>query len=151
MARFAVTRMTPGGATLSIIALAGVATSRPIVNYFSISSPATPANLAGEFALLRFTAAPVGGTTLVPEQIDPASPPPLCVGKGGTMTEPTYVSGAGQEYWGGGVNQQATFQWWANPGYEPRTAVGTANGIGLRSIAYAGGTPNIKGTIMWEE
>ena len=150
MARYSVTRMTPAGTDKSIIALAGIATSRPVVSYFSVGSPDTPANQSGNFALLRFTAAPVGGTTLVPEQIDPASPPALCVGKGGTMTEPTYVSGVGQEYWGGGVNQQATFQWWANPGYEPRTAVGTANGIGLKTISHTA-TPNIKGTILWEE
>lgn len=150
MSRYSVTHLTPAGTNLTIISLCGVAASRPMVSHFIIGSPATPANLAGEFALKRITAAPTGGTALSEEQVDPASPPALCTAVGGTMTEPTYAAGAGQEFVGVGLNQQATFQWWASPGYEPRVAVGTANGIGLRCLAH-GGTPNIKGTLMWEE
>lgn len=150
MSRYAVSHLTAAGSNLTMISLCGTASARPMVCHFVIGSPATPANLAGEFTLKRITAAPTGGTALTEENIDAGTQAGLCTAVGGTMTEPTYAAGTGQEYVGIGLNQQATFQWWANPGYEPRVALGTANGIGIRSLAH-GGTPNIKTSLMWEE
>lgn len=111
-----------------------------------IGSDATPANLAGEFIIAATTIAPTGGTALTERAIDPATAAAAVTAIGGTMTEATY----GDNFLMIALNQQATFQWWANPGFEPRTAVGTANGIGLRSVAH-GGTPNINATLMWTE
>jgi hypothetical protein len=63
------------------------------------------------------------------------------------MTEPTYEADFLVEV---ALNQRATFTWIANPGRELRTTVGTANGIGLRSIS-SGGTPNVNVTMAWDE
>jgi hypothetical protein len=63
------------------------------------------------------------------------------------MTEPTYESDFLLVM---PLNQRATFTWIANPGRELATAAGTANGIGIRSIA-SGGTPNSNLTLAWDE
>jgi ethanolamine utilization microcompartment shell protein EutS len=63
------------------------------------------------------------------------------------MTEPTYSANFLLEI---PLNQRATYTWIANPGRELRTTVGTANGIGLRSVS-SGGTANQNATIAWDE
>ena len=63
------------------------------------------------------------------------------------MTEPTYEADFLEEF---PLNQRATFTWIANPGRELRTTVGTANGIGVRSIT-SGGTPTTSCTLHWDE
>ena len=146
MGRYSGYRKTPAGTNLTVLVVMGGAASRPLLQHVLLGSDATPANLAGEFQLLAATAAPTGGTSVTPTKIDPTAPATSMTVTGGTMTEPTY----GGIFLSIPLNQQATFQWWANPGYEPRVAVGTANGIGLRCIAH-GGTPNMEGTLLWEE
>lgn len=146
MGRYAASHQTPAGTNLTIINVEGAAAARPKLNHFMLGSDATPANLAGEFNLSATTAAGAAGTTVTPTKLDPTFPTVACTARGGTMTEPTF----------GGIflmvplNQQATMQWWANPGFEPTVAVGTANGIAMRSIGH-GGTPNMNLTMQWEE
>jgi hypothetical protein len=48
------------------------------------------------------------------------------------------------------VNQRATFTWIANPGREMKSPLGTAAGVGVRSVS-SGATPNINCTIAWDE
>ena len=146
MGRYSASHQTPAGDNLTIISLCGTNLSRPKLAHVLLGSDSTPANLAGEFRILRITVAPTGGTALTETQIDPTTPPAAVTAVGGTMVEPTYTDTFLQI----ALNQQATFQWWANPGYEPVVPVGTANGIGLRCIAH-GGTPQQNGTLMWEE
>ena len=146
MGRYTTTHQTPAGTNLTIIHLGGAAAARPTLQHVILGSDATPANLAGEFIVAATTVAPTGGTGLTERAIDPAMATAAITALGGTMTEATY----GDNFLMIPLNQQATFQWWANPGYEPRTAVGTANGIGLRSVGH-GGTPNMNATMMWEE
>lgn len=146
MGNYTTTHQTAAGTNLTIIHLGGAAAARPMLAHCIIGSDATPANLAGEFIIAATTVAPTGGTALTERAIDPATAAAAVTAIGGTMTEATY----GDNFLMIALNQQATFQWWANPGFEPRTAVGTANGIGLRSVAH-GGTPNINATLMWTE
>jgi len=148
MGNFYASTQTPAGTNLTIIHLQSAATYRPAVQHIIIGSDATPANLAGEFILAATTAAPTGGTALTETPVDQAVTGVAQVSAlGGTFTtEPTY----GNTFLMIPLNQQATFQWWANPGFEPKAAVGTANGIGLRSVGH-GGTPNINTTIAWAE
>jgi len=149
MARYTTVFQTLAGANLTIGAVQGAAAARPMMAHLILGSEATPANLAGEFAVLPHTTAGITPSATPNEaKIDPTHPVALCNAMEGTFaTEPVYGS---DSFLMIPLNQQATFQWWANPGFEPRTAVGTANGIGVRSIAH-GGVPNINVTFMWEE
>jgi hypothetical protein len=63
------------------------------------------------------------------------------------MTEPTYEATPLLEM---AVNQRATFTWIANPGREMKSPLGTAAGVGVRSVS-SGATPNINCTIAWDE
>jgi hypothetical protein len=151
MASFYASHQTPAGTNLSIITLASAAAGRGALHQIIIGSDATPADIATEFALLRFTAAPVGGTVLTANKADPVSNATGSgIVTGGTMTEPTYDAVATLGLLQIALNQRATFTWIANPGREIKGAVGTANGVGLRSIA-SGGTPNINATVAWDE
>ena len=135
------------GTNLTIALVASIATARPSVHQLIIGSDSAPADIATKFQLLRHTAAAVGGTALVTKAADPGGTSGLCTALQGTMTEPTYETNGELEV---SLNQRATYTWNANPGREIKAIVGTANGLGLRSIA-SGATPNINVTIGFDE
>ena len=147
MASYYGAHRTPAGTNLTIFALESSAAVIAKIHQLIIGSDATPADIATRFDVLRHTAAGAAGTTVSKEAADPQSAASSCNLRGGTMTEPAYAAGFMLEI---PLNQRATFTWIANPGRELRTTVGTANGIGLRSIS-SGGTPNIGATIAWDE
>lgn len=138
---------TPAGTNLSILALESTAAVIGKIHQIVVGSDATPADIATRFDVTRTTAAGTGGTAVSEEPTDPQMPAASVNLRGGTMTEPTYASNFLLEI---ALNQRATFTWIANPGRELRTLVGTANGIGLRSVS-SGGTPNINATVSWDE
>jgi hypothetical protein len=147
MGKYAVVHQTAAGTNLTIILLTGSAAIRPKMNHIVIGSDATPADVATEFNLSRTSAAGTGGTALTAAPLDPLTVAATAAGLGGTFTaEPTY----GNVILMIPLNQRATYQWWAMPGFEPIAAAVAANGFGLRSI-NSGGTPNINSTIVWEE
>jgi hypothetical protein len=147
MARYGGVHQTPAGSNLTILALESAAAVRARIYDFVIGSDATPADVATEFALIRHTTAGTGGTAVVEKPLDPLTVAASCNLRGGTMTEPTYES---DHLLVVPLNQRATFRWVAAPGGELITATGTANGIGLRSIA-SGATPNVNLGMHWEE
>lgn len=138
---------TPAGTNLTILLVAGIATARPSVHQLIVGSNATPADIATQFWLLRHTAAATGGTAITARPADPGGTSLLCTALRGTMTEPTYEATPLLEV---ELNQRATYTWIANPGREIKSPLGTANGVGLRSIA-SGGTPAIGATLAWDE
>jgi hypothetical protein len=138
---------TPAGTNLTILALESSASVVGRIHQLVLGSQATPADIATRYDLLRHTTAGTGGTAVVEKPNDPQSAASALNLRGGTMTEPTYEADFLLEI---PLNQRATFTWIANPGRELRTAVGTANGIGLRSIA-SGGTPETSCTFAWDE
>lgn len=150
MAGFYGTHQTPAGSNLTILALESSAAVRGRLHQLIVGSDATPADIATEFALLRHTTAGTGGTAVVEKPADPLGSAAACNLRGGTMTEPTYEAVATDGLLQIPINQRATFTWIANPGREICTVVGTANGLGLRSIA-SGATPNINTTLAWDE
>jgi len=150
MASFYGSHQTPAGATLTILALESSASVRGRIHQLILGSDATPADIATEYAMLRHTVAGTGGTAVVEKPSDPLGSAAACNLRGGTMTEPTYEAVATDGLMQIALNQRATFTWIANPGRELATVVGTANGIGLRSVA-SGGTPNTNITISWDE
>lgn len=150
MARFGATHQTAAGTNLTILAIESAAAVRGKIDEFMLGSDATPADLAGEFALLRHTAAGAAGTAVVEKPQDPLGGTPSCNARGGTMTEPTYEAVATDGLMQIPLHQRNTFRWVALPDGEFYMVVGTANGIGLRCIAH-GGTPNMNASIYWKE
>lgn len=147
MASYQGVHRTPAGTNLTILALESSASVVGKIHQLVIGSDATPADVATRFDVLRHTAAGASGTAVVEKPTDPQAASASCNLRGGTMTEPTYESDFLLEI---PLNQRATFTWIANPGRELRTTVGTANGIGVRSIS-SGGTPNINLSLSWDE
>lgn len=146
MANASVSHQTAAGTNLSIIHLQSTAGARAELNHILLGSDATPANLAGEFNLAATTATVGGGSALTEVDVSQIVTP-VVVATGGTFTtEPTY----GNLFLMIPLNQQATFQWWANPNFEPKALASTTAGMGIRTIAH-GGTPNINSTLMWRE
>jgi hypothetical protein len=135
------------GSNLTILALESSASVVGRIHQLVIGSDATPADVATRFDMLRHTTAGAAGTAVVEKPTDPQGAVASCNLRGGTMTEPTYEADFLLEI---ALNQRATFTWIANPGRELRTTVGTANGLGLRSIS-SGGTPNANVTFGWDE
>lgn len=147
MSSYSGAHRTAAGTNLTVLALESSAAVVGKIHQMVIGSDATPADIATRFDLIRHTAAGAAGTAVVEKPTDPQMAAASCNLRGGTMTEPTYEADFLLEI---PLNQRATFTWIANPGREYRTVVGTANGIGLRSIS-SGGTPNINFTMSWDE
>lgn len=147
MASYQGVHRTPAGSNLTILALESSATVVGRIHQIILGSDSTPADVATRLNAIRHTAAGAAGTAVVEKPVDPQAPAASCNLRGGTMTEPTYEADFLEEF---PLNQRATFTWIANPGRELRTTVGTANGIGVRSIS-SGGTPNINITMAWDE
>jgi hypothetical protein len=147
MASYRGVHRTPAGSNLTILALESSATVVGKIDQYIIGSDSAPADIATRLEVLRHTAAGAAGTAVVEKPDDPQAAAAACNLRGGTMTEPTYEADFLLEI---PLNQRATFTWNANPGKELRTTVGTANGVGLRSIS-SGATPNIGCTVGWTE
>jgi hypothetical protein len=147
MASYQGVHRTPAGTNLSVLVLTSSAAVVGKIHQLIIGSDAAPADIATRFDVIRHTAAGAAGSTPVAKATDPQGAAASCTLRGGTMTEPTYEADFLMEI---PLNQRATFTWIANPGREFRTTVGTANGIGLRSIS-SGATPNINCTMAWDE
>jgi len=147
MASYQGVHETPAGTNLTILALESAAAVVGRIHQVILGSDSTPADVATDYKAIRHTAAGVGGTAAVEKPTDPQAAAASCNLRGGTMTEPTYEA---DFLLAVHLNQRATFTWIANPGRELRTAAGTANGIGVRSIA-SGGTPNTGITMAWDE
>jgi hypothetical protein len=147
MASFRGVHRTPAGSNLTILALESSASVVGKIDQLIIGSDSTPADIATRLNAIRHTTAGAAGTAVVEKPDDPQGSAPACNLRGGTMTEPTYEADFLLEI---PLNQRATYTWNANPGKELRTTVGTANGIGIRSIS-SGATPNVGLTMGWSE
>ncbi len=138
---------TPAGTNLTILALESSASVRARIYEIILGSDSTPADQATEFNVLRHTAAGVGGVSAVENPLDDDFAAATANLRGGTMTEPTYAAG---ELMNIALNQRATFRWVAAPDRRLVTTVGTANGIGVRSIGSSA-TPGVNCTLAWDE
>lgn len=149
MAKYSSSHQTPAGSTLVLLNLTGGATVRPAIYSWTLGSDATPADLAGEFALMRTTTAGAGGTALGENTRDPLTVAATGAATGGTYTAaPTVTANSHQKMLG--LNQRATYEWNANPGDEIYAAATAANGICVYSVAH-GGTPNMNTSVSWFE
>jgi len=149
MARYYAGHQTAAGSTLVLLNLTGGTTVRPAVDNVTIGSDATPADLAGEFNLIRSTTAGAGGTALTENTRDPLTVAATGAATGGTYTAaPTITAGTYQKMIP--LNQRATYEWNANPGDEAFAAATAANGLAIYCVNH-GGTPNCCVGIAWRE
>lgn len=149
MAKYSSSHQTPAGSTLVLLNLTGAATIRPAMYLLVLGSDATPADLAGEFAIMRSTTAGAGGTALNENTRDPLTVAATAAATGGTYTAaPTITANSHQMMLG--LNQRASVIWQANPGDEIYAAATAANGLAVYSVAH-GGTPNINTSVSWWE
>lgn len=145
--KYSTTGNGAAGTTKTMLTVIGVATTRGWIYDVVIGSDATPADLAGNFTLSRFTAAGTA-TAVTPLALDQGNPAPLLTSGKNHSAEPTYA--AGSELMQFGLNQRATFRWVAAPGGELVVPATAANGIGTRTSSH-GGTPNVLATMHWDE
>lgn len=145
--RYSIVHETAAGTNLTILMVVGVTTTRAWIYDLIVGSDATPADVATQFDVIRGTVSGTG-TSITPRALDPGNPAALCSGEGGTFTSPTKTANSAMLSFG--LNQRATFRWVAVPDGELVVPATADNWIGLESIA-SGGTPNINGTISWQE
>lgn len=138
------------GTGLPIINLTGGTTVRVNLAHIILGSDATPADVAGEFVVARTDDAGIGGTALTENAIDPISPTATVAAVGGTFgTDP--ASTANGNLLMIGLNQRATFTWWARETYELKSALVAGDGIMVECTGMSSGTPNMNLTLQWAE
>lgn len=148
--RYAAVHQTAAGTGLPIINLTGGTGVRVNLCHLILGSDATPADVAGEFVVARTDDAGIGGTALTENLLDPLSPAATVAGVGGTFsTDP--ASTANGNLMMIGLNQRATFTWWAREGFELLSALAAGDGIMLECTGMSSGTPNMNATMMWFE
>jgi hypothetical protein len=146
--RYAVTHETPAGTTLTILELVNPDTvTRAWIYDIVLGSDATPADLAGQFDVIRGTVSGTG-TAVAARALDPGNPAAKIAPEGGTFTGQTKT--ANSALLSIGLNQRATFRWVAAPGGEIVIPATADVWVGIESVAH-GGTPNINATMHWEE
>lgn len=137
------------GTNITVLTLVAATTTRGWLYDIIAGSDATPADIASEFNIVRFTAAGTAGSSPTPRPLDPANPAALLTaGSAVFSVEPTYT--ANSSLLNFSLNQRATFRWVAIPGGEIVVPATAASGVGLRSI-NSGGTPNTTASFMWDE
>lgn len=145
--RYSAVHETAAGATVTILQVVGVTTTRAWIYDIIVSSDATPADVATQYDVQRGTVSGTG-TSVTPRALDPGNPAALLSGEGGTFTGQTKTANSAMLSFG--LNQRATFRWVAVPDGELVVPATSDNWIGVESIA-SGGTPNTNCTISWAE
>ncbi len=122
-----------GTATKTLGTAIASTTARPSVYEIILGSSATPADVAGLFALSRFTAVGTAGSSFTPNPVDPSDVASVTTAGITHSAEPTYT--ANQDMVQVPLNLRATFRWIANPGFEIKAPATASNGLGLRLVS----------------
>lgn len=147
MRRYSIDHQTAAGTNLTILQLNASTSTRGRIYEFSISSDATPADIATEFNIIRGTVSGTG-TAVTGRALDPGDPAALLAGEGGTFTGQTKT--ASSSMYNIALNQRVSYRWVASPDGEFVVPATSDNWVGIESIA-SGATPNINVTIHWQE
>jgi len=126
---------TPGATALS---LAGVTTTRAKCYDFTVGSNDTPADVALEYTVIRFSASGTG-TAVVPEALDSDAPASLLTVEQNHTIEPTYVTA--EILWHIAANQRATYRWVAAPDGELMVPASADAGFGWAAF-HASAVPD---------
>lgn len=148
MRRYGASGQSAAGTTVTILEVIAGTTTRGRIYDLIIGSDATPADVAGEFNIIRGTVSGTGTGTVTPHAFDPADPAALLTAKQGTFTGQTKT--ATSEILMIALNQRATFRWVAVPDGEIVVPATSDNWVGLESIASSG-TPNTNCSMSWQE
>ena len=135
------------GTNKTAVELVTATTVRAKIYEIIVGCSATPASQASAWHLQRHTATGTG-TAQTPALLDPADPVSLLAAKVNMSAEGTYT--AGQVMWELPLNQQATFDWKANPGREFTLAASATAGAGLKT-STSNSTAVHQGSLYWEE
>lgn len=135
------------GADRTAVELAATASVRPQIYELLMGCSAAPASQAAKWGLQRHTGTGTG-TALTAVKVDPADPAALVTCKINNSVEPTAT--AGDIPFELSLNQQATFDWKANPGCEITLAASATAGAALKTITSTG-TAVHQGSIYWTE
>ena len=149
MKTYAATGQGDVGTDKTIMGVTASASVRPQVIYMAFGAGDAVADATGIFQVRRSTAAGTS-TAVTPKPLDPADIAAVATSGENHSVEPTYT--AAEELWQMGMNQRNSCQWWAYDADAriviPATA---ANGIGLKTLSYSAGTPNVDATVHWKE
>lgn len=146
--RYSIDGQATNTAAKTILGLTSAATVRPKIYDLTIGSDATPADMAAEYVLQRYTAAGTA-TAVTPQALDSGDPASLCAAGEAHTVEPTYTANAILLQFA--LNQRATYRWVAAPGGEIVLPATAANGVGLAVISVSGTPVNVNATIHFEE
>ena len=150
MAAFAQSTAQTAAASFTEMALVSTATVRAMIEHVHLSSVTAPANQSTHHHIARATTAGTL-TAVTPEPNDgSASASALTVGVNASA-EPTYGTAPAGVLLNIALNQQATYQWWANPGFQLYAKFATTAGINLRCIAVSTAGIGMQSTLMWKE
>lgn len=140
--RYSIDGQDTNTAATTILGLTSAATIRPGIYDLILGSDATPADMAAEYVLQRYTAAGTS-TAVTPQALDPGDPASLAASTTGEAhsAEPTYTANAILLQFP--CNQRATFRWVAAPEGELILPATAANGVGLQVISLAGSAVNV--------
>lgn len=137
------------GTDTTILTVFGGTSGRVKVFDVVVGSEATPADVATNFVLARFTAVGTEGSGFTPVPLDPADV--ACnadCGVGVFSAEPTYTAGAVLLSFS--LNQRATFRYVCAPESEFIIPATANNGIGCKSTS-SGGTAAHEVTMLFVE
>lgn len=135
------------GANKTAVELVTTTAVRPKIYEILVGCSATPASQAAAWHLQRHSATGTG-TAQTASKVDPADPAALVTAKVNNSAEPTYT--AGEVMWELALNQQATFNWKANPGRELTLAASATAGAGIKTSTSTG-TAVHQASLYWEE
>jgi len=135
------------GTNKSALELLTTAAVRPKIYEVMVGCSAAPASQAALWQVQRHTATGTG-TALTAVKVDPADPAALVTCKTNNSVEPTVT--AADVPWELALNQQATFDWHANPGKEIVLAASATAGATLKTSTSTG-TAVHQGSMYWEE
>ena len=135
------------GTNKTAVELVTTTAIRPKIYEIMVGCAAAPASQAAAWNFQRHTASGTG-TAQTPAKVDPADPAAVMLAEVNHSVEPTYT--AGEVMWELGLNQQATFDWKANPGRELTLAASATAGAGIKTLSSTG-TAVHQASLYWEE
>lgn len=149
--KYVAVHQTNAGSNLPIINLTGGTAVRIYLCHLILGSDVTPADVAGEFIVSLTDTVGTGGASVVASKLDPIGAAAVASPTGGTYstTNPTLTTNGTRLMIG--LNQRATFTWWAREGFEIVSAATANNGVATQCVAMSSGTPTMNNTLMWYE
>jgi hypothetical protein len=137
-----------GATAVTIGTLIASTSIRGFLESFGGGTSSTPADMAINWILQRFTASGTAGTNPVPAANDSAAPASLVSAGQALSAEPTYA--AAKELFQEGFNQRNSFREFRRPGREIIIPATSANGVGLAAIS-SGAAPTCEVTFDFHQ